>query len=78
MPAEAMARETYLSGYALDLLVPFIAQGSPRPASQDYPRLRWVISGCLIGLPAFIFRQPCEDNAMAPVAGQRLAGAVHT
>ncbi len=60
-PTEAITRAGFLSGYAVDAAALLILlrrrRGQP---PQDYQRLRWVIWGCLIGLPSFIF---ADSNA---------------
>src|SRR5262249_31799956 len=53
---EAVTRAGVLSGIvvAVSVCLIFLArQGELSP--QDYQRLRWVIWGCLIGLPALVF-----------------------
>lgn len=54
-PTESVARATFLADYAVDGFAVWILlrrqRGQP---PQDYQRMRWVIWGCLIGLPAYI------------------------
>jgi hypothetical protein len=54
-PSEIASRTTFLAGFAVDAAAILILlrrrHGQP---PQEYQRLRWVIWGCLIGLPAFI------------------------
>lgn len=55
-PTEAVTRAGVLSGIivaACAFLVLLVRQNELPP--QDYQRLRWVIWGCLIGLPALVF-----------------------
>jgi len=55
-PTEAVTRAGVLSGIvvaACAFLVLLVRQKELPP--QDYQRLRWVIWGCLIGLPALVF-----------------------
>jgi len=55
-PTEAVTRAGVLSGIvvaACAFLILFARQKELPP--QDYQRLRWVIWGCLIGLPALVF-----------------------
>jgi hypothetical protein len=55
-PTEAVTRAGALSGIvvaACALLILLARQNELPP--QDYQRLRWVIWGCLIGLPALVF-----------------------
>jgi hypothetical protein len=54
-PSETASRITFLAGFAVDagaiLILLRRRRGQP---PQDYQRVRWVIWGCVIGLPAFI------------------------
>ncbi len=54
-PSETAARITFLAGFVVDAAAILILlrrrRGQP---PQDYQRLRWMIWGCVIGLPAFI------------------------
>jgi hypothetical protein len=54
-PSETASRITFLAGFAVDAAAILILlrrrRGQP---PQDYQRVRWVIWGCVIGLPAFI------------------------
>jgi hypothetical protein len=54
-PSEIASRMTFLAGFAVDAAAILILlrrrRGQP---PQEYQRLRWVIWGCVIGLPAFI------------------------
>jgi hypothetical protein len=54
-PSETASRTTFLAGFAVDAAAILILlrrrRGQP---PQEYQRLRWVIWGCGIGLPAFI------------------------
>jgi hypothetical protein len=55
-PTEAVTRAGVLSGIvvaACAFLILLARQNELQP--QDYQRLRWVIWGCLIGLPALVF-----------------------
>src|SRR5215468_11276205 len=55
-PTEAVTRAGVLSGIVVAVcafLILLARQGELPP--QDYQRLRWVIWGCLIGLPALVF-----------------------
>jgi hypothetical protein len=55
LPSETASRATFLAGFAVDAAAILILlrrrRGQP---PQDYQRLRWVIWGSVIGLPAFI------------------------
>ncbi len=54
-PTEIFARATFLADYAVDAIAVLILlrrqRGQP---PRNYQRMRWVIWGCLIGLPAYI------------------------
>jgi hypothetical protein len=54
-PSEIASRMTFLAGFVIDAAAILILlrrrRGQP---PQEYQRLRWVIWGCVIGLPAFI------------------------
>ncbi len=54
-PTETIARATFLVDYAVDAVAVLILlrrqRGQP---PQNYQRMRWIIWGCLIGLPAYI------------------------
>jgi hypothetical protein len=54
-PTETFARATFLADYAVDAIAVLILlrrqRGQP---PQNYQRMRWIIWGCLIGLPAYI------------------------
>ncbi|HSU04879.1 MAG TPA: hypothetical protein VLI93_04845 [Acetobacteraceae bacterium] len=51
-------RTAFILGWCVDLAALFIllARRHGQPP-QDYQRLRWVVWGCLIGLPSFIFAE---------------------
>jgi hypothetical protein len=55
MPSEMTSRASFLFGFGVDAAAILILlrkrRGQP---PQDYQRLRWILWGCLIGLPAFI------------------------
>jgi len=60
-----VTRATLLSGYAVDAaaLIILLARRRGQPP-LDYQRLRWVIWGCLIGLPAFILAELLQDTTL--------------
>jgi hypothetical protein len=64
-PSETVARASFIAGTAIDVMVLAIllARRHGQPP-QDYQRLRWVIWGCLIGLPAFIFAESLSSSSM--------------
>jgi hypothetical protein len=55
MPSEITSRASFLFGFAVDAAAILILlrkrRGQP---PQDYQRLRWILWGCVIGLPAFL------------------------
>ena len=54
-PSEAVSRTTFLAGFVVDAAAILILLRRRRGQSpQQYQRLRWVIWGCVLGLPAFI------------------------
>jgi hypothetical protein len=57
-PTETVARATFVADYGVDAFAVLILlrrqRGQP---PQDYQRMRWVIWGCLIGLPAFLIAE---------------------
>jgi hypothetical protein len=54
-PTEALARATFLADYAVDGAAVLILLRRRRGmAPKEYQRMRWIIWGCLIGLPAYI------------------------
>jgi hypothetical protein len=54
-PSETASRVTFLAGFAVDAgaIVILLRRRRGLPP-QDYQRVRWVLWGCVIGLPAFI------------------------
>ena len=54
-PTEIFARATFIADYAVDAIAVLVLlrrqRGQP---PQNYQRMRWIIWGCLIGLPAYI------------------------
>lgn len=62
LPTEALTRAGFLVGYAVSFAALGVLlrrrRGQP---PEDYQRLRWVIWGCVIGLPVFIF---ADSNAV--------------
>jgi hypothetical protein len=54
-PTETIARATFFADYGVDAVAVWILlrRRHGRPP-QDYQRMRWVIWGCLIGLPAYV------------------------
>ena len=62
-PTERITEISFLAGYAIDaavLLILFERRRSLAP--QEEQRMRWVIWGCAIGLPAFILAELCQSS----------------
>ena len=62
---EVIVQATLLSGFAVDaavLTVLFLRRRRLHP--QDDQRMRWVITGFAIGLPAFIIAAICQSSAL--------------
>jgi hypothetical protein len=63
--AEKTTRITFLIGFAVDIgALTILALRRKTQAPEDYQRLRWVIWGCLIGLPAFIVAEIGESTTL--------------
>jgi hypothetical protein len=64
-PTEMISRATFLADYAVDGLAVWILlrrqHGHP---PQDFQRMRWVIWGCLIGLPAYILSGIVQSTSL--------------
>ncbi len=64
-PTENVSRATFLADYAVDVLALWILvrrrHGHP---PQEYQRMRWVIWGCMIGLPAFILSAVLQSTSL--------------
>ena len=64
-PAEIWARGMLLIGFAVSLGALAILIGRRRDLTpRDYQRIRWVIWGCLIGLPAYLLAQLSQETAL--------------
>ena len=62
---ENMTRGMLLAGLTLDLCALIILlMRRRRQTPEDYQRVRWVIWGCLIGLPAFIFAEISQSTTL--------------
>ena len=62
---ENITRMVLLAGFAVDLcalIILFMRRRSQTP--EDYQRVRWVIWGCLIGLPAFLISEISLDTTL--------------
>ena len=64
-PAEIWARSLLLIGFAVSVGALAILIGRRRDLSpRDYQRIRWVIWGCLIGLPAYLLAQLSQETSL--------------
>jgi hypothetical protein len=72
--AEFWTRSALLLGFAVSIAALAILLGRRRDLSpRDYQRIRWVIWGCLIGLPAYLLAQLSQETSLfAEVLGQGL------
>jgi hypothetical protein len=62
---ESLTRAVLLAGFAVDigaLAILFLRRRNQSP--EDYQRVRWVIWGCAIGLPAFIIAQLAQGTSL--------------
>ncbi len=63
-PAETWARGLLFIGFAVSAGALAILVGRRRSLSpRDYQRIRWVIWGCLIGLPAYLLAQLSQETS---------------
>jgi hypothetical protein len=64
-PAEIWARGMLFIGFAVSVAALVILIGRRRDLSpRDYQRIRWVIWGCLIGLPAYLLAQLSQETSL--------------
>jgi hypothetical protein len=71
-PAETWARSMFFIGFAVSVGALAILIGRRGDLSpRDYQRIRWVIWGCLIGLPAYLLAQLSQQTSLF---GQFLGG----
>jgi hypothetical protein len=64
-PAEIWARSLLLIGFAVSVGALAILIGRRRDLSpRDYQRIRWVIWGCLIGLPAYLLARLSQETSL--------------
>jgi hypothetical protein len=62
---EGISRATFLADYGVDALtVGILFRRRDGHLPQDYQRLRWVIWGCLIGLPAYILSGILQSTSL--------------
>jgi hypothetical protein len=81
--SETWARGLFFVGFAVSAGALAILLGRRRDLSpRDYQRIRWVIWGCLIGLPAYLLAQLSQetsvfDELLGPgLAPEEVAGAL--
>jgi hypothetical protein len=82
--AETATRASLIIGFAVDAAALGILLGRRKGlAPQDYQRIRWVIWGCLIGLPAFLIAELIEVTSLpssllgADVASEDVFGLIY-
>jgi hypothetical protein len=64
-PVETWSRAMLLVGFAVSVAALAILIGRRRDLSpRDYQRIRWVIWGCLIGLPAYLIAQLSQETSL--------------
>ncbi len=62
---ERVTSAAFLAGYAVDAVVLFVLLLRRRTLpAQDQQRMLWVIWGCAIGLPAFIFAEVAQSTSL--------------
>src|SRR5947207_6440609 len=62
---ETLTSTAFLLGYAVDAAVLFILLQRRRALpAHDQQRMLWVIWGCAIGLPAFIFAEIAQSTSL--------------
>src|SRR5271169_2633013 len=83
-PAEIWTRSLLLIGFAVSVGALAILMGRRRDLSpRDYQRLRWVIWGCLIGLPAYLLAQLSQETSLfvellgLGLTSEEVAGALY-
>ncbi len=82
-PAEIWSRALLLIGFAVSVGALAILIGRRRDLSpRDYQRIRWVIWGCVIGLPAYLLAQLSQETSLfgellgEGLAPEEIAGAL--
>ena len=83
-PAEIWARSSLFLGLAVSVAAVAILIGRRRDLSpRDYQRIRWVIWGCVIGLPAYLLAQLSQETSLFAellgqgIASEEVAGALY-
>lgn len=66
IPTEKVTSAAFLAGYAVDAAVLLIVLRRRRTLPpQDRQRMLWVIWGCALGLPAFIFAEIAQSTSLS-------------
>src|SRR6202167_591758 len=83
-PTEFAMRASILIGFAVSAAALGILIGRRRDLSpRDYQRIRWVIWGCLIGLPAYLLAQLSQETSLfvdllgLGLTSEEVAGALY-
>jgi hypothetical protein len=83
-PAEFWSRSSLFVGFAVSVAAVGILIGRRRDLSpRDYQRIRWVIWGCLIGLPAYLIAELSQETSLFDelwgqgLASEEIAGALY-
>ena len=83
-PTEIWARSSLFVGFAVSVAAVAILLGRRRDLSpRDYQRIRWVIWGCLIGLPAYLLAQLSQETSLFAelfglgLTSEEVAGALY-
>src|SRR5271163_399488 len=83
-PAEIWARSSLFVGFAVSVAAVAILLGRRRDLSpRDYQRIRWVIWGCVIGLPAYLLAQLSQETSLfvelwgLGLTSEEVAGALY-
>ncbi len=64
-PTETLTRASFLAGFVVSAFVLYILLARRKNLSrQDYQRMRWVIWGCLIGLPACMIATIAQGTSL--------------
>jgi hypothetical protein len=73
--AEIWARNSLFVGFAVSIAAVAILLGRRRDLSpRNYQRIRWVIWGCVIGLPAYLLAELSQETSLfADLLGQGIA-----
>ena len=81
---EIWARNSLFVGFAVSIAAVAILLGRRRDLSpRDYQRIRWVIWGCVIGLPAYLLAELSQETSLFAellgqgIASEEVAGALY-